>query len=104
MKNVDVYVHKIIDSFVLNQFIRFRFFGRMAKDPHNHDQKTLQAIRYNAPGLDKISGERIWSELQRILTGNFANEIVKIMLDLGLAQYIGNYYKIWVRVGQVWSS
>lgn len=67
-----------------------RFFGKIANNPRKHDEATLTAIRNNASGLAKISGERIWSELSRILTGNFAYEIMKTMLDLGIAPYIGN--------------
>lgn len=55
-----------------------------------HDEDTLKAIEQNASGLERISGERIWSELQRILIGNFAEELMKKMLDLGLAPYIGS--------------
>ncbi|XP_063231187.1 CCA tRNA nucleotidyltransferase 1, mitochondrial isoform X2 [Bacillus rossius redtenbacheri] len=67
----------------------FRFYGRIAKDPHKHEEKTLEAIQDNADGLKKISGERIWSELQKILEGNFAGELVKEMLKLDLGRYMG---------------
>lgn len=39
--------------------------------------------------MAKISGERIWSELKKILEGNFAGELVKTMLHVGLAKYCG---------------
>ncbi len=67
-----------------------RFFGKVAKNPENHDEATLEAIRLNASGLAQISGERIHSELYRILHGNFIEEIIKKMLDLGLGPHIGD--------------
>lgn len=67
----------------------FRFYGRIAEQPNNHDDDTLQAIRDNATGLEKISGERIWTELRKILEGRFAGELVKTMISLGLGPYIG---------------
>lgn len=66
-----------------------RFYGRIADNPDSHDEETLKAIQQNASGLEKISGERIWSELKRIVIGNFAAELMKKMLDVGLSPYIG---------------
>lgn len=37
----------------------------------------------------EISGERIWAELKKILSGNFAKEIMLRMLDLGMGPHIG---------------
>ncbi|KAK7865026.1 hypothetical protein R5R35_000045 [Gryllus longicercus] len=67
----------------------FRFYGRIAKDPNSHDAKTLEAIKNNAEGLQRISGERIWSELRKILEGNFAESLLKIMLELHIGPFIG---------------
>ncbi|KAF8796536.1 CCA tRNA nucleotidyltransferase 1 like protein [Argiope bruennichi] len=67
----------------------FRFYGRIAVHPDNHDSQTLEAIRKNAEGLGKISGERLWMELKKILSGNFAKEIMLRMIDLGIAPFIG---------------
>lgn len=44
----------------------FRFLGRMDNSPA--DDQTA-AIERNVAGLDKVSGERIWMEVQKILTG-----------------------------------
>ncbi|XP_023212200.1 CCA tRNA nucleotidyltransferase 1, mitochondrial-like isoform X2 [Centruroides sculpturatus] len=68
----------------------FRFYGRIAVDPNCHDADTLNAIRENAEGLGGISGERIWMEWSKILTGNHCKEIVKTMIEIGLSPYIGN--------------
>lgn len=67
----------------------FRFYGRIAKESHAHSSDTLQAIRENGAGLGGISGERIWMELKKILTGNFGANLINIMYDLELAQYMG---------------
>jgi hypothetical protein len=40
-------------------------------------------------GLQQISGERIWVELKKILSGNYAGELTSKMLELGIAPYIG---------------
>ncbi|XP_069681906.1 CCA tRNA nucleotidyltransferase 1, mitochondrial isoform X2 [Periplaneta americana] len=67
----------------------FRFYGRIAEHANCHEERTLQAIKENVDGLSGISGERIWSELERILRGNFAGDIMKIMLSLGIGPHIG---------------
>ncbi|ODM96323.1 CCA tRNA nucleotidyltransferase 1, mitochondrial [Orchesella cincta] len=67
----------------------FRFYGRLSVDSDKHEQQTLDAIRRNMQGLQRISGERIWMELKKVLTGNFSKELMLRMLDLGIAPYIG---------------
>ncbi|XP_021936228.1 CCA tRNA nucleotidyltransferase 1, mitochondrial isoform X2 [Zootermopsis nevadensis] len=81
------------NSRIQEDFLRilryFRFYGRIAEHADCHDDRTLKAIRLNADGLGRISGERIWSELRRILEGNLAGDLVKTMLSLGLGPPIG---------------
>ncbi|KAH8414044.1 hypothetical protein KR222_003153, partial [Zaprionus bogoriensis] len=67
----------------------FRFYGRIAADAHSHDKGTLDAIKANAEGLAKISGERIWGELQKIVVGNYGRELIQEMLACELLQYCG---------------
>lgn len=67
----------------------FRFYGRIAVCPDSHDALTLDAVQRNVEGLGKISGERIWTELKKILAGNFSKEIMLRMLDLGVGPFIG---------------
>jgi len=67
----------------------FRFCGRIAQQADCHEEKTLEAIKSNADGLLRISGERIWSELRKILEGNFAGDLMKVMLSLSIGPYIG---------------
>lgn len=67
----------------------FRFYGRIAKSPNEHDDATLKAIKENAEGLSGISGERIWMEMKKIVVGNFAGSIVKCMVETGIVKYLG---------------
>lgn len=65
----------------------FRFQGRTAKP--NFDKDTLEAIKKNASGLNQISGERIWMELEKILTGDHTVELLKKMVETGVDKHIG---------------
>lgn len=65
----------------------FRFQGRTSKP--NWDRDTLAAIKANASGLKQISGERIWMEMQKILRGNHAHEILEVMEMTGIDKNIG---------------
>lgn len=67
----------------------FRFYGRIATEPNNHDELILKTITDLGSGLQRISGERIWSELQRIILGNYALEIIEVMLKCNLGEYCG---------------
>lgn len=70
-------------------FRYFRFYGRISDVADNHEESTISAIKDNASGLERISGERIWSEWNKILEGKFVCELTGKMLDCGLARYIG---------------
>lgn len=67
----------------------FRFYGRLANAPDLHDKYILEAIQEKGNGLKQISGERIWSELSKILEGNYGPELMKTILNLGLGPHIG---------------
>jgi len=67
----------------------FRFYGRIAVSADDHDSETLEAIKENVSGMERISGERIWMEWKKILTGNYAKELTVKMLEVGLGPYIG---------------
>ncbi|XP_067359676.1 CCA tRNA nucleotidyltransferase 1, mitochondrial isoform X2 [Channa argus] len=67
----------------------FRFYGRVALEPDNHDPDTLAAIRENGRGLAAISGERIWVELKKIVVASHASHLLELMYAMELAQYIG---------------
>lgn len=67
----------------------FRFYGRLANAPDQHDKYILEAIQEKGDGLKQISGERIWSELSKILGGRYGTELMKTILNLGLGPHIG---------------
>lgn len=67
----------------------FRFYGRVALKPDEHEPETLSAIRENGRGLAAISGERIWVELKKMVVGNHAAHLLELIYNLDLAQYIG---------------
>lgn len=69
--------------------VGLRFYGRVASEPEDHDPKTLEAIRENGRGLASISGERIWVELKKMVTGNHAAHLLDLVYELDLAQYMG---------------
>lgn len=83
----------------------FRFYGRIAQQPNAFEGIQLEAIRRNADGLQGISGERIWAELRKILTGNHVPSIVEQLRELGVVSYIGlpdaidaaNFSAVWIR-------
>lgn len=67
----------------------FRFYGRVALEPDDHEPETLTAIKENGRGLAGISGERIWVELKKMVAGNHAAHLLELIYTLDLAQYIG---------------
>ena len=60
----------------------FRFFARYSAGPA--DAAALAAIRAGASGLGKLSAERVWSELSRILAVPDPRAAVALMADLGV--------------------
>jgi len=64
----------------------FRFFGRFGHGSVDHAAMT--AIRENAQGLSKISRERVWSEVKRIVQHHTGPDLMKAMLNMGLFEHI----------------
>lgn len=81
------------DSRIKEDYLRilryFRFYGRIAKEPDNHEENTLRVISQNVTGLERISGERIWSELKKILECKFAGELLSTMHHVGVTRFCG---------------
>jgi len=67
----------------------FRFYGRIAPEADKHDAATLEAIHSTAVGLKGISAERIRGEMNKIIIGNHAPHLLKVICELGVAKYIG---------------
>jgi len=55
----------------------FRFLGKQSNP--KQDDEILSIIKKNIVGLTNISGERIWVELQKILSGNNISFILNMM-------------------------
>lgn len=83
------------DRRIKEDFLRilryFRFYGRISTVADKHDPETLKIIANNAKGLERISGERIWVELKKVLQGNFAGELMMVIVECGLSEHIGEY-------------
>ena len=60
----------------------FRFFARYATAPP--DPAALAAIRAGIPGLARLSAERVWSELRRILLAPDPTGAIALMAELGV--------------------
>ena len=79
----------------------FRFYGRIVATADSHDPATLEAIQETAGGLRRVSVERIWVEMGKILTGNHTPHLVRAMYKLGVAENIGMAAK-WAHLPQHW--
>lgn len=67
----------------------FRFYARYGCG-QNYHEPTLKAIRNNMDGLSSISGERIWSEMKRIIPLRQCNVVIPVMFrDLQLGRVMG---------------
>lgn len=60
----------------------FRFLARGAA--HTADPAAVAAIRAGVPGLARLSVERVWHELSRILGATDPAPAVRLMADLGV--------------------
>ena len=65
----------------------FRFYIQYSKT--NHDQNTIQSIKKNINGLNKISNERIINELDKIL---LLKNFQKVFSDIELKEIILNIF------------
>lgn len=65
----------------------FRFLGRQPSPTEDTDD--LRKIAAGASGLDKISGERIWAEMSKILTGKNVATVLSQMKRANVLDVIG---------------
>lgn len=66
----------------------FRFQGRFG-NIDNIDDNTLIAINENAQGLKRISRERVWSEIKRIVQHTTGPMLIAEMFAMNLHRHIG---------------
>lgn len=66
----------------------FRFFARFS-DKGPIDAEAKKAIRKTREGLHKISVERIWGEMKKIISGPNASYTLSLMRDLDVLKIIG---------------
>jgi poly(A) polymerase len=64
----------------------FRFFSRYAAGPA--DAAALAAIRVGAPGLASLSAERVWSELEGILSTPDPRNAIALMAKVGVLRCV----------------
>ena len=64
----------------------FRFFARYASGPA--DAAALAAIRKGVPGLAGLSVERVWSELERILSAQDPCHAIALMAELDVLRAV----------------
>ena len=65
----------------------FRFASRMACD--HFDCEAMRAIKRNVHGLEKISGERIWMEMSKILVGPVFSDVLARMVGANVLSALG---------------
>jgi tRNA nucleotidyltransferase (CCA-adding enzyme) len=65
-----------------------RFLGRYG-NPRNVDKDTANSVKRNARGLQLISNERIWSEIQRIVAHKSGHEVMELLIHLKIHEHIG---------------
>lgn len=78
------------DSRIKEDFLRIlRLFRFAARYGHPITSDTRKAIRDNAANLKNISGERIWMEVSKILSGPNTAQSLKTMKEVGVSDVIG---------------
>ena len=75
-----------INEDVLRILRFFRFFGYYGSSPA--DPTALTACRAHAEKLTRLSGERIWSEMYKILLAPEPGDIASLMCTSGVFNYI----------------
>lgn len=65
----------------------FRFHGRIAGYA-DLDAETLRAVEQEAAGLERISRERVWMEMQKIAPGPAGDAMLDAIVTSGVARHI----------------
>jgi tRNA nucleotidyltransferase (CCA-adding enzyme) len=72
----------------------FRFLARFG-NVMSIDDETVDAVVLNAHGLKKISKERVWSEMSKIVVGASGGYMLREMMRMGVAHHIGLSHGSW---------
>lgn len=73
----------------LRIFRYFRFHTRFGSSG-DHDEATISTMKENLDGIKTLSGERLWSEMKRILSNlNCGGSIQTMFTDLKIGVYMG---------------
>jgi len=67
----------------------FRFYSRISLSADQHMPDHLEAIQKYGNGLEQMSGERVWTELAKIIDQRFNFEFFELSYKLGIAPFIG---------------
>jgi tRNA nucleotidyltransferase/poly(A) polymerase len=79
-----------LDDRVEEDYLRMlRFFRFRARYGGNENESYLGRMSRHVAGLERISGERIWSEMSRILSGPAATMQIADMESLGILDAFG---------------
>jgi hypothetical protein len=80
------------DARLKEDFLRmlrfFRFQGRF-ENP-NWDEETLAVVKANAEGLEGVSGERVWSELKKVLSVSSRGMVCDKMRECNVLSFEGD--------------
>lgn len=77
------------DARIKEDYLRIlRYIRFWQRYGYTIDDATCDAIIRNVKGLETISGERIWQELQKIVTNKKAGEALSLIYSLDIAPYI----------------
>ena len=68
----------------------FRFQGKL--DSPKWSKQTIGAIKDNVEGLSKVSAERVWQEMSKLLSGKNIAQILKFMDKADVSKQIGLNY------------
>jgi tRNA nucleotidyltransferase (CCA-adding enzyme) len=78
------------DARIQEDYLRIlRLFRFAARYNHKLNEPTKEAVARNVSGLTKLSGERIWNEVSKILAGPNTELSLSEMQETGVAQAIG---------------
>jgi len=79
------------DRRIQEDYLRILRFFRFQQKLNSHaiDCESVLAMSRNVEGLKKISGERVWMEMSKILIGSNLTDAIELMDEIGAFEVIG---------------